>query len=69
MVDPVFAAKEKVLNRFLLCAIAIERSKQLTKGARPRTERSHHSCVTTALQEIAEERIVPGEPGTAWHLR
>ncbi len=68
MVDPVFVAKEKVLNRFLLCAVAFERSKQLTKGARPRTDRRYHSNVTTALQEIAEERITCGDAGS-WLLR
>lgn len=66
--DPVFLAKEKVLNRFLLCAVAFERSKQLIKGARPRTDRKFHSHVTTALEEIASERLAPTENGN-WVLR
>jgi DNA-directed RNA polymerase subunit K/omega len=63
--DPVFVAKDKVPNRFLLCVVAFERSKQLIKGARPRTEKRFQSPVTTALQEMAEERILPGE-GNSW---
>jgi DNA-directed RNA polymerase subunit K/omega len=66
--DPVFVAKERVPNRFLLCVVAFERSKQLIKGARPRTERRHHSPVTTALQEISEARIQPGAEGAPWKL-
>ena len=65
--DPVFVAKEKVPNRFLLCVVAFERSKQLIKGARPRTERRFQSPVTTALQELAEERLEPGE-GNGWRF-
>lgn len=67
-IDPVFVAKERVPNRFLLCAVAFERSKQLIKGARPRTERKFYSSVTTGLQEIAEERLTAGADG-AWALR
>lgn len=66
--DPVFVAKERVLNRFLLCAVAFERSKQLIKGARPRTERKFQSFVTTALEEIAEVRLAPNDTGV-WTLR
>ena len=66
--DPVFVAKERVLNRFLLCAVAFERSKQLIKGARPRTDRKYHSPVTIALQEIADERVAPNDIGP-WVLR
>jgi DNA-directed RNA polymerase omega subunit len=66
--DPVFVAKEKVPNRFLLCAVAFERTKQLIKGARPRTERKFHSTVTTALEEIAEERVGSAD-GSAWTLK
>ena len=68
MIDPVFRAKEKVPNRFLLCVVAFERSKQLIKGARPRTERRSPSPVTTALQEIAESRIAQGDSPAAWKL-
>ena len=66
-VDPVFIAKEKVPNRFLLCVVAFERAKQLIKGARPRTDRKYHSPVTMALDEIAEDRVVPAGDGT-WKL-
>ena len=66
--DPVFVAKEKVINRFLLCAVAIERSKQIMKGGRPRTDRRFHSAVTTALDEIADNRIVPGDSPSSWKL-
>jgi DNA-directed RNA polymerase subunit K/omega len=67
-VDPVFVAKEKVPNRFLLCAVAFERTKQLIKGARPRTDRKFYSTVTTALEEIAEERVASADGGP-WTLR
>ena len=65
--DPVFVAKDKVPNRFMLCVVAFERAKQLIKGARPRTDRRFHSHVTTALQELAEQRITPGE-GSGWRF-
>lgn len=68
LIDPVFAAKDKVPNRFLLCVIAFERSKQLIKGARSRTDRKHGSMVTTALQEVAEGRIVPAPDERHWGL-
>ena len=67
-IDPVFVAKEKVPNRFLLCAVAFERTKQLIKGARPRTDRKFYSTVTTALEEIAEERVASLDGGP-WSLR
>ena len=66
--DPVFVAKEKVLNRFILSCVAFERSKQLIKGARPRTDKKFYSPVTTALQEIAEGRVSPTEDPFRWTL-
>lgn len=66
--DPVFVAKEKVLNRFLLSVVAFERSKQLIKGARPRTDKKFASNVTTALQEIAEGRVSEGADFQHWKL-
>jgi DNA-directed RNA polymerase subunit K/omega len=66
--DPVFVAKDQVPNRFLLCAVAFERSKQLIKGGRPRVEGRFHSPVTTALDEIAQKHVVPGDPATSWKL-
>ena len=68
VVDPVFVAKEKVLNRFLLSVVAFERSKQLIKGARPRTERKSPSNVTMALQEIAEGHVIPSTDDFHWKL-
>ena len=68
VIDPVFVAKEKVPNRFMLCAVAFERTKQLIKGARPRTERKSNSCVTTALDEIAHERVASLDGGS-WALK
>ena len=57
--DPVFEAKHRILNRFALTVITIERSKQLIRGARTRTEAKHSSVVCTALAEIAEGVISP----------
>ena len=59
--DPGFKAKERVLNRFVLSVVAFERSKQLIRGARPRTDLKSNSPVTTALQEIADEHIIASE--------
>ena len=66
--DPVFVAKEKVLNRFLLSVVAFERSKQLIKGARSRTDKKFYSNASTALQEIAESRVVQGVDFQHWKL-
>ena len=66
--DPVFVAKEKVLNRFILSCVAFERSKQLIKGARARTEKKFYSPVTTALQEIAEGHVAPTTDQLRWTL-
>lgn len=60
-VDPVFEAKDRIQNRFLLSVVAFERAKQLIRGGRPRTEKRYNSPVTTAIQEIAEGRIVEQE--------
>lgn len=59
--DPVFKARDIVPNRFVLCVVAIERVRQLMKGARPRTEKKWNSAVTTALQEVADRRVVQEE--------
>jgi DNA-directed RNA polymerase subunit K/omega len=66
--DPVFKAKERFANRFMLCVVAFERSKQLIKGARARTERKHASPVTTALAEMAEGHVVPGGDAQPFRL-
>ena len=66
--DPVFVAKEKVLNRFMLSVVAFERSKQLIKGARSRTDKKFYSPVTTALQEIAEGHVIPSDNEQRWIL-
>ena len=66
--DPVFVAKERVPNRFLLCVAAFERSKQLIKGARARTDRKSPSHVTTALQELAEGHVVETAAGGKFEL-
>ena len=68
--DPVFKAKEQVLNRFLLCVVTIERAKQLTRGARSRVEAKYNSPVLTALGEVAEGRIEePAIEGGEWILK
>jgi DNA-directed RNA polymerase subunit K/omega len=67
-IDPVFKAREILPNRFQLCVVAFERTKQLLKGAKPRAHRKWASHVSTALQEIAESRIVPGETANDFKL-
>jgi DNA-directed RNA polymerase omega subunit len=66
--DPVFQAKERIQNRFQLCVVTFERAKQLIRGARPRTEKRFNSPVTTALEEIATERICAPAAGDEWQL-
>jgi DNA-directed RNA polymerase subunit K/omega len=67
-VDPVFKARDIFSNRFLLCVVAFERSKQLIRGARPRAERKHLSHVSTALQEIADGKILRTESSLSFKL-
>lgn len=68
MSDPVFRAREIIPNRFTLCVLAIERVRQLMRGARPRTERKWSSPVTTAIQEVAEHRLVEDERTGGYRL-
>lgn len=69
--DPVFGARERIHNRFLLSVLTFERAKQLIRGARPRTEKRFVNCVTTAVAEIAEGHVVideTDESGLHWKL-
>jgi DNA-directed RNA polymerase subunit omega len=47
---------EKVSNRFALTILAAERSRQLTKGAKPLSVCDNKSAVT-ALREIADGKV------------
>ena len=69
--DPVYRAKERVPNRFLLSVLTFERAKQLIRGARPRTDRRFSNAVTTAVQEIGEGHVTAtegDETGQRWSL-
>ena len=67
--DPVYQARERIPNRFLLSVLTFERAKQLIRGARPRTDRRFFNPVTTAVQEIAEGHVAPPEEEGSSHWR
>jgi len=51
---------EKVPNRFLIVQMAIKRVKQYREGYAPLIE-SHNKEAVTALREIAQGKVLPGE--------
>lgn len=51
---------EKVPNRFLIVQMAIKRVKQFREGYPPLIETRNKEAVT-ALREIAEGKVLPGE--------
>jgi DNA-directed RNA polymerase subunit omega len=55
---------EQVDNRFTLCLVTTERTKQLMKGSRPLLDEDvENKEIVTALREIAEGRVKPDLTG------
>ena len=55
---------EQVDNRFSLCLVTAERTKQLMKGSRPLLdEESENKEIVTALREIAAGHVRPDYSG------
>jgi DNA-directed RNA polymerase subunit K/omega len=50
-------------NRFLLSAIAFQRSKQIKDGAVARIERGRHKPTFIAILEVLADRISWSDPG------
>jgi DNA-directed RNA polymerase subunit omega len=48
---------EKVENRFALSVAAMNRAKQIVKGAKPLSEETDNKAVVLALREIAGENV------------
>ncbi|HHV08620.1 MAG TPA: DNA-directed RNA polymerase subunit omega [Firmicutes bacterium] len=53
------ALRQRIPNKYLLVAVASKRARQLMGGATPLLNDIQGKAVTVALQEIANEAIVP----------
>lgn len=62
MVEPsVTDLLKKVNNQFELVVVTAKRARQLSKGAKPLTNKQEESTVTLAADEVAEGKVTIAE--------